>query len=120
MRYGGGGGPGGAPGSGGGSGGYGGGPPGTGCAQSGRNITVCPTVVQVIPHANGKTAGASAPAIGTASTAVTSAGRTRWETKFNTPRPVIRRILGRLAIGSAIESFPLCREVIPKLEIGRD
>jgi hypothetical protein len=83
-------------------------------------MTVPPTIVQVIPHARGKTAGASALAIGTASIAETSAGRMKWEANFNTPPPVIRRILDRLAIGSAIESFPLFREVITKPEIGRD
>ena len=104
----------------GGSGGYGGGPPGTGCAQSGSKMTVLPTIVQVIPHARGKTAGAPALAIGTASIAETSAGRMKWEANVNASPPGIRRILGRLVIGSAIESFPLCREVIPKPEIGRD
>jgi hypothetical protein len=83
-------------------------------------MMVCPSVVHVIPHARGKTAGALAVAVGTATIAVTSAGRMRWEAKFNTPPPVIRRMLGRLAIGSAMESVPLCREVIPKPEIGRD
>jgi hypothetical protein len=83
---------------------------GGGCfEQSGKKIHTPPVRVQVIPHASGTTVGVSLVVIRAAIIAVTIAGRIRRETNFNAVGPGGRRILGRLAIGSAIRFSALLR-----------
>jgi len=69
---------------------------------------VRPTIDPPILHVSGSTVGVSAVAIRAAIIPVTIVGRIRRETNFNATLPGDRRILGRLAIGSAMAAAILC------------
>jgi hypothetical protein len=74
-------------------------------------MTVCPTIVQVIPHASGATAGVSAGAIRAANIPIAIVGKMRREKNFNAALPADRRMIMKgLANRSAILCFRSSRK----------
>lgn len=74
------------------------------CGQSGKKIHTPPVRVQVIPHSGGASMGVYGAATEAAIIAVTIAGGIRLETNLTATLPGDRRLLGHLAIGSAMAS----------------